>query len=130
MRDAVRERAQHRCEYCHLPQAALPLCPFHVEHIIAQQHGGHDSPDNLALACEQCNLFKGPNLSSIDPRTRQIIVLFHPRHDVWLDHFRLQGAVIVGRTAVGRATARLLQMNRQRRVQFRAALMAAGASFR
>jgi hypothetical protein len=42
----VRQRAQERCEYCRLPQTAQPFVTFHVEHIIAKQHGGSDDPNN------------------------------------------------------------------------------------
>ncbi len=62
IRTIVRERAAWRCEYCHLPESATPFVPFHVEHVIAQQHREDNSLDNLALACDRCNAFKGPNL--------------------------------------------------------------------
>jgi len=48
-RDLVRRRADGRCEYCRLPEHAGDV-PFHIEHIIAQQHKRDDSPSNLALA--------------------------------------------------------------------------------
>ena len=38
-RRLVLRRAGSRCEYCRLPQHAVDLT-FHVEHIIAKQHGG------------------------------------------------------------------------------------------
>ncbi len=50
-RRLVRERAGERCEYCRLPQSALPLARFHIEHVIARQHRGGDGPGNLALSC-------------------------------------------------------------------------------
>lgn len=65
-RQFVRERAGERCEYCGLPQQAVGL-RFHIEHVVARQHDGSDSPANLALACDRCNRHKGPNLSGIDP---------------------------------------------------------------
>jgi len=37
------------------------------------QHGGFDDLDNLALACIDCNLHKGPNLTVIDPETNKSI---------------------------------------------------------
>jgi hypothetical protein len=46
------------------------------------QHGGGDDADNLALACPDCNLRKGPNLTGIDPETGAVVRLFHPRRDV------------------------------------------------
>ena len=66
LRQWVRERAGGYCEYCGLPEGREPL-PFHVEHIVARQHGEKDAEANLALACHYCNLQKGPNLSGLDP---------------------------------------------------------------
>lgn len=119
LRNRVRRRAGQRCEYCHLPQAAAPFITFHVEHITARQHGGDDAGSNLALACPDCNAFKGPNLTSTDPETGQLVPLFNPRRESWSEHFFLQGAVIIGRTPTGRATVRLLHMNEGARVEMR-----------
>ena len=122
----VVQRAANCCEYCHLPQTAAPLALFHLEHIQAQQHIHDDSLDNLALACPDCNRYKGPNLTSLDPATREIVVLFNPRLHHWEDHFALQGPTIVGRTPTGVATVRLLQMNSSRRVERRRELIEFG----
>lgn len=102
-----------------MPQEATPLIPFHVEHIISRQHGGSDNPDGLALACDRCNAYKGPNLTSIDPETSTVVALFSPREDVWSEHFAVRGAHILGLTPTGRATGRLLNMNAPRRVELR-----------
>lgn len=125
-RQLVRQRADDRCEYCHLPQAAAPFLTFHIEHVQAQQHVEDDSLENLALACPDCNRHKGPNLTTVDPQTRLIVRLFHPRQDVWDAHFEYRGAILVGRTLVGEATIRLLQMNTVERVEMRAELQASG----
>jgi len=124
-RRRIIERAQNRCEYCHLSQVHQPVVPFHIEHIIARQHGGNDSIDNLALACHRCNLQKGPNLASLDPETRELTRLFHPRDDRWPDHFVISEGRIVGKTPIGRTTAELLLMNTPERVQLRLLLIAA-----
>ena len=117
----VRERAGFACEYCRIPQAATPFIAFHIEHIIARQHldEDQDNPAGLALACDRCNAFKGPNLASIDPYTGEKVVLFHPRFDNWSDHFVSDAGIVRGLTPIGRATARLLNMNDQRRVELR-----------
>lgn len=120
-RQAVRDRAGQCCEYCRLPESASPI-PFHIEHIRAKQHGGDDELDNLALACDRCNLNKGPNLTGIDPDTDKITPLFHPREQVWPDHFGMDGSLIVGKTSIGRTTIALLQMNAPRRRQLREAI--------
>jgi hypothetical protein len=126
VRQFVQERAEHRCEYCRIPQDALPWATFHIEHIRARQHGGTDDPNNLALACRRCNLRKGPNLSAIDPDTDNLTPLFNPRTDRWSEHFTLADHRIVGLTDVGRATAALLDMNDADRVQIRAELAELG----
>ncbi|HSS19497.1 MAG TPA: hypothetical protein VLL54_05435 [Pyrinomonadaceae bacterium] len=57
--------------------------------------------DNLALACIDCNLHKGPNLTGIDPNTGVITPLFHPRRDAWVEHFGWDGIYLVGSTGCG-----------------------------
>lgn len=125
-RSTVRSRAEERCEYCTLPESAAPCLPFHVEHVVARQHRSDDSLDNLALACDRCNAYKGPNLSSIDPASGAVVELFHPRRDRWIDHFEFDGAEIVGLSPAGRATVKLLMMNAPRRVELRSAWLANG----
>jgi HNH endonuclease len=87
LRQTVRERADHRCEYCCLPQDAEPFFAYHVEHIVARQHGGSDDNKNLALAGYHCNAHKGPNLSALDPESGALFRLFNPRLDKWEEHF-------------------------------------------
>lgn len=125
VRDSVAQRAGYRCEYCRLPQR-FSRSTFHVEHITPRQHGGTDDLDNLCCACNRCNLHKGPNLTGIDPDTGQIVPLFDPRGQSWDEHFAWQGALIVARTATGRATLQVLQMNAPRRLQLRSRLLARG----
>ena len=86
---------------------------------MSKQHGGTDDPDDLALACDRCNAYKGPNLTSIDPDTGTVVGLFHPRQDIWSEHFVVRGGHIVGLTPMGRTTVRLLNMNASRRVELR-----------
>lgn len=106
----VRTRAFDRCEYCRMPQSARRL-RFQIDHIIALQHGGKTTADNLALACGRCNRHKGPNLSGIDAVSGQITALFHPRTQDWATHFAMSGDTISGVTSTGRATVATLNMN-------------------
>src|SRR5687768_17538313 len=106
-RQLVQDRAGDRCEYCRAPQSAFAWHVFHIEHIEARQHVQDDSPENLAFSCPFCNRYKGPNLTTLDARTRRRVRLYHPRLDRWEKHFELQGALIVGRTNIGAATVRL-----------------------
>ena len=129
LRSQVRRRAGDVCEYCRLPQAASRFVRFHVEHIIARQHGGLTESNNLALACGFCNFHKGPNIAALDAESGQLVPLFHPRRDRWSDHFAWEGTAIVGRTAIGRATVQLLAMNDWQRVEVRENLQAHGEAF-
>ena len=120
--EIIRQRALYRCEYCLLPEAAFPL-PFQIDHVVAEKHGGQTVESNLALACAHCNAHKGPNIAGFDEVTKQVVQLFHPRMDIWEEHFRISGAVIQGRTAVGRVTVAVLAMNDADRLLIRTALM-------
>jgi hypothetical protein len=113
------------CDYCRMLQA-FDLLPFQVDHVIARKHGGSNQLRNLAIACFHCNSYKGPNIAGIDPQTKRITRLFHPREDKWESHFRWKGAELVGRTAVGRVTIAVLRLNHAERVAIRLALAKAG----
>ena len=45
----------------------MPFSAFHLDHIVARQHGGTDEQKNLAWSCQECNLLKGTDLSAVDP---------------------------------------------------------------
>lgn len=121
----IRERAGHRCEYCHMPEQFEEL-DMEIEHVIAEQHGGRTVSSNLALACFACNRHKGPNLGGVDPKTRKRTWLYHPRRQQWQRHFRWQQSYLVGRTAIGRVTIVVLGINLPHRVRQRAELIAEG----
>jgi hypothetical protein len=124
-RNLVWQRANRICEYCRMPQH-LDRLTFEVEHIIPEKHDGPTESENLALACFFCNRFKGPNLAGIDPASGQIVPLFHPRLQLWSEHFQWQGAVLSGITPQARATIAVLRINDSARVNNRVILIASG----
>jgi hypothetical protein len=126
-REFLLNRAAGRCEYCHTPAEFLSL-DLQVEHVIARQHGGNTIDDILAMACATCNLFKGPNLAGMDPVTGELTRLFNPRRDEWLAHFVCRRDRIIGRTPVGRTTARVLNMNNPSALTLRRSLRELGIS--
>ena len=125
MRATVRARANSCCEYCGIPEFGT-LFGHEPDHIIAKQHGGETTLENLALACMQCNRCKGPNIASVDREKKRIVPLFNPRTDRWSEHFRAEGGRITPLTAVGRATAALLECNRPEREEARQNLRLSG----
>jgi HNH endonuclease len=123
--ELVRDRAGRCCEYCRFPEA-FAESPFHLDHIVARQHSGETTVENLAFACCHCNRYKGPNLAAVDPQSQQVVELFNPRRRVWGEHFRWQGPNLIGKTPIGRATIRLLRINREIAVETRELLMHEG----
>ncbi len=126
VRAVVRSRAARRCEYCRLHEDDLPLFPFHVEHIIPKKHRGTDDPMNLSWCCHHCNLAKSSNLSGVDPVTGRVTGLFNPRRQRWKRHFEWDGSLLVGRTACGRATIAVLNINAPHRIDLRDLLILVG----
>jgi hypothetical protein len=118
-RQQVRERAGNCCEYCGRTQASSTF-PLQVEHVIPKKHGGSDEIVNLALACCDCNLAKGPNLAGRESETGALVPLFNPRVQSWTEHFERRGLLILGKTDIGRATADVLNFNTEDRVAQRA----------
>lgn len=90
------------------------------------KHGGATEASNLALACFDCNRYKGSDLGSLDPETGALTPLFNPRVDDWAAHFAIQGGVILPRTPSGRVTVALLRQNLAVRVEVRDELASVG----
>lgn len=118
-RALVEERAGRRCEYCKLHASDSPLARLHIEHIRPRKHGGSSELSNLALACIDCNLHKGPNLTGIDPDSGKVTELFNPRAQSWDDHFGWRGIHIEGLTPEGRTTVIMLAMNSDEQLALR-----------
>jgi 5-methylcytosine-specific restriction endonuclease McrA len=114
-KQAVRERAEYLCEYCHSLEA-LSANRFTIDHIVPRSLGGSDDIDNLALACRRCNERRYNFVASIDPETQEIVPIFNPRQQQWAEHFvwTLDGTVIQGSTPIGRATCIRLDLNDMR----------------
>jgi len=120
LRNLVLERAENRCEYCRISQLNS-FIPHEIDHIISEQHKGETIAENLGLACYDCNRFKGPNLSSYDHETKEIVRLFNPRFDHWGEHFTLAHFHVIPLTQIGKVTISLLQMNREKQIMRRSA---------
>jgi hypothetical protein len=114
LRQQLEEADDHRCAYCQTLQAnsGQRMVP---DHIAPKSIGGETVFANLCFSCRLCNEFKGSSTTGIDPLTSQTMPLFHPRQQIWSDHFAWDesGIRIIGLTAVGRATLVRLQMNNE-----------------
>ena len=121
LRREVRERARECCEYCLVAESQV-FFPHEPDHVIAKKHGGKTVSENLALACFDCNRFKGPNIATNDDETGELVVLFNPRIQRWSKHFQFDGGRIIPLTAIGRVTEKLLRLNLPVRVEIRTRL--------
>lgn len=108
----IRERARNRCGYCRSPQH-LVMARLEIEHIIPIAKGGTDDESNLWLACPLCNGHKSDKTHAVDPETGETVPLFHPRTQIWSEHFQWteDGLRVVGKTATGRATVYALHLS-------------------
>jgi 5-methylcytosine-specific restriction endonuclease McrA len=127
IRALVRTRAKDCCEYCRA-QAYFSHDSFSVEHIIPLALNGTDDLSNLAWSCLFCNNIKLTAISALDPATEQTAPLFHPRENIWEEHFEWSEDTtqMIGKTPSGRATIARLQLNRTGLVNYRRVLAAAG----
>ena len=126
-KEQVAKRAGNCCEYCR-SNADFSPDPFSVEHIIPLSKKGSGALSNLAYSCQGCNNRKYNHTKAIDPVTSEIVRLFHPRNDKWLDHFQwsLDKTAIIGITPYGRATVAKLDLNRKGVVNLRDVLVEIG----
>ncbi|MGF1542362.1 MAG: HNH endonuclease [Pleurocapsa sp.] len=125
IRRLVGERANYCCEYCLIPEA-FTFATHEIDHIIAKKHGGKTIAENLALSCTLCNKYKGSDLASIDPETNDIRPLYHPRKHKWSENFEVKDGRVIPLTPEGRVTTRLLQFNREERIEERKLMIEAG----
>lgn len=122
-RAEVIKRAKGVCEYCRC-QARYASGLYAVDHIIPKSLGGTNRLTNLAYACSSCNGHKHTKLYGLDPLTGQFVSLFHLRRQNWEQHFAWNEdfTLMVGLTAIGRATINALCLNREEAISIREAL--------
>jgi HNH endonuclease len=113
LRRVVAARAKGYCEYCRSSEN-FATESFTVEHIKPRQAGGETVLGNLAWSCFGCNGHKHTKMQSIDPETGIQTLLFHPRQQIWPEHFGWNNnfTQILGKMPCGRATVVALRLNR------------------
>lgn len=111
LRALVAHRAGFRCEYCRL-LAEDAFFSFHIDHIVSSKHGGETSADNLAYACQICNLNKGSDIATFISDLRKPIRFFNPRIDIWTEHFEIETTGFISpKTQIGAATINIFDIN-------------------
>src|SRR5438105_3385620 len=115
---AVRSRAHGRCEYCFMHES-VQGATFDVEHVNQQSKGGESTLDTLALPRQDATRIKPAGQQPLIHLQAEQVPLFHPVQQRWSEHFRFKGCEVEGRTAVGRATVVMLDLNHFRRQRIR-----------
>ncbi len=113
LRRQVEEDSRRRCGYC-LSETDFMGATLTVDHIIPLASSGSNTRENLWAACQQCNEAKQTRTHARDPETDELVPLFNPRTDKWVEHFvwNPEDTHIIGLSATGRATVNALQLNR------------------
>jgi hypothetical protein len=126
-KDFIRQLAHGCCEYCQ-SQEAYSTQNFSMEHIIPTHLGGSNEIDNLALSCQGCNNIKYIKIGLTDEITNEFIPFFHPRKDIWTEHFAWSEdfTLIIPLTKKGEVTLKALKMNREQVVNWRTAVLSIG----
>jgi 5-methylcytosine-specific restriction endonuclease McrA len=116
LRKAAILRAKNCCEYCQVADLDS-YYGFQVDHIISRKHGGKTLLYNLAYCCPDCNRYKGTDLGTYIDDSLNLIRLFHPRLDIWNDHFETDNSGFISPlTDIGTATVKVLSLNHADRI--------------
>jgi hypothetical protein len=117
--------ANFRCEYCCIHEDDL-FFSYQIDHIISIKHGGETDLENLAYSCSMCNQNKGSNLGTYLADSKRLVRLFNPRKDAWKTHFEINNGEIIGKSKIGLATIKVLDLNNVDRVILRQILIESG----
>lgn len=127
LRTKIASHFRGHCCYCQTSQLVIgPL--LEIEHIIPESHGGSSEEENLAYACPLCNARKSDRVEGFDPITEEVVRLFHPRLDVWAQHFEwsTDGTILNAKSAIGRVTIATLDINHPDLIETRRLWVSAG----
>jgi hypothetical protein len=126
-REEVSKRAKELCEYCLSPED-FSNSTVELDHIIPIAKKGETVSENLAFSCSGCNKYKSQRIEGFDEQTESKVSFYNPRKDVWREHFMWSEDFmeIIGITAKGRVTVKVLRLNRQRVINLRRILILAG----
>ena len=105
LEETARQLAGNGYKYCPIARCCVMKFRHVFDHIIARQSteaAKSPSPTSPFAAAIVIGI-KG-HYAGLDEDTGALVPLFNPRRDVWRDHFRWDGAVLMGITPVGRTT--------------------------
>lgn len=108
-----------KCCYCRRENAVQHGRAWDVEHVISRTANATFmfEPENLAVACIDCNLAKLDANILVHPRVRfprtsGAYTIVHPHFDDWDEHFMFGGFVYAPLTAKGTETLKVCKLYR------------------
>lgn len=108
-----------RCCYCRRRYPTRHGRAWDIEHVIAQARDPNFmfEPENLAVACIECNSAKSDQIVLVRPRTTfprrsEAYSIVHPHYDTWDDHFMFGNVVYAPKTAKGSRTIEVCKLFR------------------
>lgn len=88
------ERDKFICQYCDLDASKdfglWWTANLNIDHIKPKKHGGSDDPDNLAVACRACNLYKGSTDCNSIAEARKIVQQKKEQSKKWFEKYVLK----------------------------------------
>ncbi len=111
---------RHLCCYCGLPDPAVHGLDWDVEHITPRKLHPEFmfTPENLAVACRECNGHKGSKETLLDPSasayplTADAFLIVHPHFDDWAEHILRDHLAYAAFTPRGEWTIKECNLNR------------------
>lgn len=107
------------CCYCRRRNATRHGRAWDIEHIIAQALDSNFmfEPENLAIACIDCNSAKSDQVVLVRPRRRfprtsDAYSIVHPHYDTWEDHFMFGNVVYAPKSSKGSRTIEICKLYR------------------
>ena len=67
LRNSIKTRDNHTCQYCSVSVTAEPHLLLEVDHIVPLSRGGMSTPENLQTLCWRCNRSKSNKVASGGP---------------------------------------------------------------
>ncbi len=120
-----------RCCYCRRLNATNHGRAWDVEHVIARvlQHSFMFEPENLAVACIDCNSAKSDRVVLVRPRTQfprrsDAYSIVHPHYDEWDEHLMFGSYIYAPKSAKGSRTIDVCKLYRFYELEGQEALFA------
>ncbi len=111
---------EHLCCYCGLPDSAIHGSDWDAEHVVPKAlHPNYMfTPQNLAVACTECNSAKRSKETMVTPNDvaypakSEDFLVVHPHFDEWSEHILRDDTTYASYSEKGKWTIKECELNR------------------